>query len=167
MKPTIEEMIGAIEQAQDFLHAITAASYPVPFHQQQVSMQDVLQQVQMYLKTGNVVILISDLHDLDKSCEHALFGLAQMHTVMAYQVLDPVETQLSGHGQLPLLDEGSGEVITVNLQDEDILAKYREAVVKQQKQISDRLNQTGCKQIIASTAASIETVLSNDAHCHG
>ncbi len=146
-------------QLQAFLQHVSRQSHPVPFHRQQASLKDALQQVQLHLGAGNILILLGDFHDLDKECETSLYSLACMHEVIACHIYDPAEMQLPDSGRLSFLDESSGELCDLDSTNQIVKAAFSESCRKQHEQIRNRLQQTGCFLNLASTEQDILEVL--------
>lgn len=91
---------------------------------QESGLRAVLQQCQVQLSPGCIVILYSDFHDLQASDMPLLHALAQQHSVSARHILDVSEQTLPGHGSYNFAHGES--ITTLDCDDGTLATRYRE-----------------------------------------
>ncbi|WP_255875556.1 DUF58 domain-containing protein [Microbulbifer elongatus] len=70
-----------------------ALDSPIPSNGSQ-SLSTLLEEARRVARPGSAVFLISDCHDLDQSCEQALYSLTRHADLQVLRVTDPLEQQL-------------------------------------------------------------------------
>lgn len=134
-------------RAEDLLQAIIAPSQPKPFDDSACSLQSILRHVQLQLKAGNIVLLLSDFHDLDASCESQLLNLTRLHDVIAVCINDPSELQLPAATSVSIADEDTEEIVQLASADTATRVEYAQLHNNLQQQLQSRLEQAGCQFI--------------------
>ena len=104
-------------------------------------LQAVLQQCQVQLAPGCIIILYSDFHDLRAADMPMLHALAQQHTVYARHILDASEISLPMQGEYSFAE---GEELTaLDCNDAALAAAYRQQMQQRHDHIADWLRQAG------------------------
>ena len=142
--------------ADALLQAIIAPSHPTPFADETCSMRQLLQHVQLQLKAGNNLLLLSDFHDLDADCETQLFNLARLHDVIAVHINDPAELALPSAVALPVADELTDNAVDIGVHDDTTRKAYIALHQSRQRQLQARLEQTGCHYVALRTDRDLE-----------
>ena len=146
-------------RAEDLLQAINAPSEPSAFTDDTNSLESILRHVQLQLKAGNVVLLISDFHDLDATCESQLFNLTRLHEVIAVCINDPAELYLPKATTLTIANESSEDIVELGTHDTAARGEYMQLHNNVQKQLQARLEQAGCQFIQLRTDEDLEPLL--------
>jgi uncharacterized protein (DUF58 family) len=147
-------------RAEDLLQAINAPSEPGAFTDDANSLESILRHVQLQLKAGNVVLLISDFHDLDATCESQLLNLTRLHDVIAVCINDPAELYLPTATTLTIANEGNEDIVELSSHDTATRSEYMHLHNNMQKQLQARLEQAGCQFIQLRTDEDLEPLLS-------
>lgn len=118
---------------QALLNAISAPCPPLSFNTNADSLQQQLNELDLRLAEGSFVLLLSDFADLDPaSSAGVLRRLAIKHTMLAIQILDPVETHLPPLNHLLIDDPLSEQPINIDGRDPSRQAAYADAFARQQ-----------------------------------
>lgn len=151
-------------QVQPLLQHVNRQCMPLPFSETQPLWEDVLAQVQHHLSAGNIVILLSDFHDLNRESEPALLNLSRLHQVLSWQILDPIELSLPAQGQYTILQDGMAATMDIDMRDEWLRSRYAELAKQKQQQIMQRLSQTGSNVSNVLTTQDIQMALRMQAY---
>jgi len=124
---------------QMLIKALCAPCPPLAETEQHAGLRAVLQQCQVQLTPGCIVILYSDFHDLQASDMPLLHALAQQHSVSARHILDISEQSLPGHGEYTFAYGES--VTTLDCRDAALAARYREHMQQRQATVAEWFRQ--------------------------
>ncbi len=144
----------------NFIHAANKAC-PPPASAQTVppsdsrseeSLSHVIKLLTPMLAQGSSVKLISDFHDLDDNCRSSLLELSMMHHLQAIHIIDPVEVELPGCGNL-LVRSQNQSLIGIDSSNKQSSSQYR-------KVASNFLESK--QQLFRSLAISCQSVMTDD-----
>jgi uncharacterized protein (DUF58 family) len=126
------------------VQSMVAAVPPVAFDDPQPDLAEQLQQLLHRLPSGSFVLLLSDFADLDPDSATALLHhLAELHTVQAIQILDPVEARLPDTGSFLIEDRVSPEPLHIEGGDDVQHTRYAEAFADRQAKLVDCFRASG------------------------
>jgi uncharacterized protein (DUF58 family) len=141
---------------------------PLPFEQDQPSMEESLQLLVHRLPAGCFVLLVSDFLDLDPvTATPLLRHLAERHTVRAIQVLDPVEQDLPAAGDFLIEDGAAAQALRIDGRDALQRRLYRTACSNRQSRLVAGFKACGIPFQTCSVQDDVETCLGEpDAALH-
>ncbi len=95
------------------------------------TLNDILNKLK--LNDGAELIIISDLHDMNKQTISSLYTLSRRYKVSILQIQDPVEINLPTKGIFNIQNDSQPDMIELNCNNKNITTTY-------QQQISERFN---------------------------
>lgn len=131
---------------------VSAQTIPLSDSRNEESLSHVIKLITPMLAQGNSVILISDFNDLDDSCRPSLLELSMTHHLQAIHIIDPVEVELPGCGNL-LVRSQNQSLIGIDSSNKQSSSQYR-------KVASSFLESK--QQLFRSLAIPCQTVMTND-----
>ncbi|GMR06868.1 MAG: DUF58 domain-containing protein [Gammaproteobacteria bacterium] len=131
---------------------VSAQTIPLSDSRNEESLSHVIKLITPMLAQGNSVILISDFNDLDDSCRSSLLELSMTHHLQAIHIIDPVEVELPGCGNL-LVRSQNQSLIGIDSSNKQSSSQYR-------KVASSFLESK--QQLFRSLAIPCQTVMTND-----
>jgi uncharacterized protein (DUF58 family) len=148
---------------QGLIQAMAAPCPPLAFEQAQPDLAEQLQQVLHRLPAGSFVLLLSDFADLDPdSATSLLHHLAELHTVRAIQVLDPVETQFPESGVFLIEDRASTQPLRIDGHDVVQQDLYTKIFADRQVDLAACFRESGIPFRTCMTRDDVETCLGNE-----
>ncbi len=97
------------------------------------SIKNAVQYIYRLIKKRSIIFVVSDFFDVDYL--DSLKLLARKHDVIALRVIDKAEQELPKAGLLHLKDPETGELLTINSNNEKIREQYKQTVKEQEKRI--------------------------------
>jgi uncharacterized protein (DUF58 family) len=126
---------------QALIRQLCAACPPLDEVTHRSGMRAILQQCQVQLAPGCIIILYSDFHDLQASDMQLLHALAQQHTVYARHIIDASEQALPAHGEYNF---AQGEDTTaLNCNDAALTTRYAQHMQQRHATIAEWFRQAG------------------------
>jgi uncharacterized protein (DUF58 family) len=126
---------------QMLIKALCAPCPPLAETEHTAGLRAVLQQCQVQLTPGCIVILYSDFHDLQAADMPLLHALAQHHSVAARHILDVSEQTLPSRGEYNFAHGES--VTTLDCHDAALATRYRQHMQQRQATLADWFRQAG------------------------
>lgn len=126
---------------QALIQALSAACPPLPDNAGAAALSTVLQQCQVQLAPGCIIMLYSDFHGLQAQDMPLLHALAQRHSVYAHHILDASESRLPQQGEYHFAQ--GDELTTVDCNDAGLAARYRQQMAQRHAEIADWFRQAG------------------------
>jgi uncharacterized protein (DUF58 family) len=126
---------------QALIKQLCAGCAPLPETSSSGTLRTVLQQCQVQLAPGCIVILYSDFHELQASDMPLLHALAQRHSVYARHIIDVSEQALPTHGEYQFAF--GEEQTTLNCNDAMLTDRYQQHMQQRHAEIATWLQQAG------------------------
>jgi len=121
----------------DFVLSLSKPCAPLDFEGDQPSLEEILQLLLHRLPAGCFLLLLSDFCDLDPELHVAeLQHLAELHTVRAIQILDPIEQQLPAFDLL-IEDRGSSHPLRIDGRDNSLQHLYTQTFQDRQLKLAE------------------------------
>lgn len=103
-----------------------------------------------YAVRRGFIAVISDFL-LEPGWEPGLHQLAERHTVVAVETVDPRELELPAVGCIVVEDPETGEQLSVDTNDEGLRRRFQLAATSQRQAIAEEINKTGAEHLQLST----------------
>lgn len=139
---TVEEGVGATSPADAIRLAIAAAP------------------------RGGLVVLVSDFRG-PPDWRQPLAALAARHHVLAVEVDDPREAELTDIGELTLVDAETGREVRVDTSSRRLRDRYAQAAAEERATVATALRRIGVDQIVLSTAGDWLRTFAGELHVRG
>jgi len=97
-----------------------------------------------------LVIVVSDFRG-DRDWEHPLRTLRARHGVLAVEIRDPREQELTPMGDLWLVDPETGRQLQVNTSRRRVRRRFAEAAAAERAEVADALRRTTADHLVLST----------------
>ncbi len=123
-----------------------AADMPRPQRAGRTDLAPALARTGAYATHRGLVAVISDFL-VEPGWDRELRRLVQRHTVVAVEVVDPLELSLPPVGQLVVRDPETGDTLVVDTSDADLRGRYREAAAQQRAQIQQSISRAGAEHL--------------------
>ena len=137
------EQVRPSQELQSLQKQVISPCPPLENDSSNISLQKILNLLQVQLSPGCIVILLSDFHDLDASMTSALHQLASQHHLLAYHIIDPAEQSLPRQGQYFLSRGESHENLEVNSSNSHLFQVYHEVMQQRHRYIEKTLQSNG------------------------
>ncbi|MBI1424811.1 MAG: DUF58 domain-containing protein [Gammaproteobacteria bacterium] len=126
---------------QALIRALCAATPPLAEDAPTATLRSVLEQTQVQLAPGCIVILYSDFHELQASDMPMLHALAQTHTLYARHIIDVSEQTLPADGEYDFARQD--EQTTLDCSDSALTAAYAQRMQHRHNEIATWFQQAG------------------------
>jgi uncharacterized protein (DUF58 family) len=130
-----------LQSLQNALLAPATSNYDAA----EISLPQVLRQLQTQLQPGCLVFVISDCQDLAAESLPLLLGLARAHRLIAQHVVDPIELMPPVQGDFAIWDEASHRSARLNCNDAMTRQQVTQALQDYQVGIETLLRQGGAE----------------------
>ncbi len=109
----------------NLLKASNAACPPLENENNEVSLNHTLRLLLNMLVHGSIIYLISDFHDLDSSSHPLLLQLSEEHKVIAINISDSIEKDLSQASSVSIYNPENNGVIYLNEKNDSLNKQYQ------------------------------------------
>jgi uncharacterized protein (DUF58 family) len=114
------------------------------------SLRDALQLTDRLARQRALVVVVSDFRG-PRDWRPPLVRLAGRHTVIAVEVRDPREQELTNVGRLRLVDPESGRQLRVDTADARLRERFAVAAAEERRQLVGLLSSAGVRHVALST----------------
>lgn len=114
---------------------------PLAQESRRIGLLAILQQCQVRLPPGCIVILYSDFHELQASDMQLLHALGQQHTLYSRHIIDVAEQSLPGQGEYTFAR--NEETTSLNCSDAELVARYQQQMQRRHDTVADWFSQAG------------------------
>jgi uncharacterized protein (DUF58 family) len=97
-----------------------------------------------------LVVIVSDFRG-DRDWEGGLRVLRARHGVLAVEIRDPREMELTPMGDLWLVDPETGRQLQVNTSRRSIRRRFAKAAAEEREEVAAAIRQAGCDHLVLST----------------
>ena len=132
-KRSKHNVLAALQLLQSFNHKLTS-----PIGHGPLSLAQMLKDTRRIAKPGSALFIVSDLHDLDAEAEKQLFHLHRHLDITLIRTTDPLESRISGAGQLTVTNGQERQLLPVG--DRRFQQQYR-ALSEQREQLLQQTTQ--------------------------
>ena len=115
---------------------------------------------------GGLVVLVSDFRG-PRDWLRQLAALAARHHVIAVEIDDPRESELTDVGELTLIDAETGREVRVDTSSTRLRERYAEGARAERESLARDLRRLGVDHIVLSTAGSWLRTLAGDLRLRG
>jgi len=115
---------------------------------------------------GGLVVLVSDFRG-PRDWRRPLAALAARHHVLAVEIDDPRETELTDVGELTLVDAETGREVRVDTSSRRLRERFAEAAAGERASIATELRRMGVDHIVLSTRGDWLRALAGELHVRG
>ena len=115
---------------------------------------------------GGLVVLVSDFRG-PRDWLRQLAALAARHHVIAVEIDDPRESELTDVGELTLIDAETGREVRVDTSSKRLRERFAEGAAAERASLARDLGRLGVDHIVLSTAGSWLRTLAGDLHLRG
>lgn len=115
---------------------------------------------------GGLVVLVSDFRG-PRDWRKPLAGVAARHHVIAIEIGDPRESELTDVGELTLVDAETGREVRVDTSSKRLREKFAEAAAEDRASVATDLRRLGVDHIRLSTAGNWLRSLAGDLRLRG
>ena len=115
---------------------------------------------------GGLVVLVSDFRG-PRDWLRQLAALAARHHVIAVEIDDPRESELTDVGELTLIDAETGHEVRVDTSSTRLRERYAEGAQAERESLARDLRRLGVDHIVLSTAGSWLRTLAGDLRLRG
>ncbi len=115
---------------------------------------------------GGLVVLVSDFRG-PRDWLRQLAALAARHHVIAVEIDDPRESELTDVGELTLIDAETGREVRVDTSSTRLRERYAEGAQAERESLARDLRRLGVDHIVLSTAGSWLRTLAGDLRLRG
>ena len=126
---------------QALIRQLCAACPPLPETAHTGGLQAILQQCQVQLAPGCILILYSDFHELQAGDMQLLHALAQQHTVYARHIIDVSEQTLPAQGEYNFVQGEDTTVLDCN--DAALTSHYQQHMQQRHATVAEWFRQAG------------------------
>jgi uncharacterized protein (DUF58 family) len=102
-------------------------------------------------RARGLIVVVSDFRG-DRDWESVLRGLRARHGVLAVEIRDPRELELTPMGDLWLVDPETGRQLQVNTSRRSIRKRFAEAAAAEREDVAAALRRAGADHLVLSTA---------------
>ena len=103
------------------------------------------------VRRRSIVAIVSDFRG-PRDWRRPLLQLASRHDVLAVEVRDPREQELTDAGDLWLVDPESGRQLQVNTRNAKLRARFREEAAAERRDVARELKSVGVAHLVLSTS---------------
>lgn len=146
----IEQYIPAAKGRSHVWHIIKSILTPRQFN----AGTDIKQALDFLMKVTHKKHMCFLISDFIAQLPKALANVARRHDLIAVQVKDARETQLSASGLIDFIDSESGASITLDTSNKQTQAALQQAERQRQQQLQQQLHKNSIDSFIISTASS-------------
>ena len=115
---------------------------------------------------GGLVVLVSDFRG-PRDWLRQLAALAARHHVIAVEIDDPRESELTDVGELTLIDAETGREVRVDTSSKGLRERFAEGAAAERASLARDLGRLGVDHIVLSTAGSWLRTLAGDLRLRG
>jgi uncharacterized protein (DUF58 family) len=115
---------------------------------------------------GGLVVLVSDFRG-PRDWLRQLAALAARHHVIAVEIDDPRESELTDVGELTLIDAETGREVRVDTSSKRLRERFAEGAAAERASLARDLGRLGVDHIVLSTAGSWLRTLAGDLRLRG
>lgn len=112
---------------------------------------DALDRVDRLATSRGVVVIVSDLRDDAASFARPLRRLAAKHTVVAVEVVDPLEGELPAAGHLVLVDPETGRTVEADTSSPQLRSAFAHAERTRRTAVAGALQHAGATHVVLRT----------------
>jgi uncharacterized protein (DUF58 family) len=126
---------------QALIRQICTACPPLPENERSGDLKTILQQCQVQLAPGCILILYSDFNDLQANDMQLLHALAQQHTVYARHIIDISEQSLPTHGELHFVQ--GDDTTALNCNDAVLTQRFQQHMQQRHTMLAEWFREAG------------------------
>jgi uncharacterized protein (DUF58 family) len=115
---------------------------------------------------GGLVVIVSDFRG-QRDWLRSLAALAARHHVIAVEIDDPREAELTDVGELTLIDAETGREVRVDTSSRKLRDRFAEAATQERASLAADLRRLGVDHIVLSTAGSWLRTLASELRVRG
>jgi len=115
---------------------------------------------------GGLVVLVTDFRG-PRDWQRPLAALAARHHILAIEVADPRETELTDIGELTLIDAETGREVRVDTSSRLLRERFAAAAIADRASVASDLRRLGVDHIVLSTAGDWLRSLAREPHVRG
>jgi uncharacterized protein (DUF58 family) len=116
-----------------------------------MTLADALARTGALARQKSLVVVVSDFRG-DREWRRPLLGLAGQHDVLAIEVRDPREQELSDVGLLWLIDPETGRQLRVDTRSRRLRERFAVAASAERSQVARMLSSVGVRHVVLSTS---------------
>ena len=109
-----------------------------------------LERVAAVARARGLVVVVSDFRG-ERDWEHRLRSLRARHGVLAVEIRDPRELELTPMGDLWLVDPETGRQLQVNTSRRGVRRRFAEAAAAERAEVAAALRRVGAEHLVLST----------------
>jgi uncharacterized protein (DUF58 family) len=102
-------------------------------------------------RARGLLVVVSDFRG-ERDWEGTLRSLRARHGVLAVEVRDPRELELTAMGDLWLVDPETGRQVQVNTSNRSVRRRFAHAAAAEREEVAAALRRTGAEHLVLSTA---------------
>jgi uncharacterized protein (DUF58 family) len=102
---------------------------------------------------GGLVVVVSDFRG-PRDWATAIAAVASRSTVLAIEIRDPREDELTDVGQLTLVDGETGREVRVDTSSRALRDRFKEAAADERAELARELRRVGVRHVVLSTSGS-------------
>ncbi len=134
-------MLGLLTALRDDEHAASGAT----------SFSEVLGRINRMGRHGNLVVVVSDFRG-DSNWRLPLLEMTARHTVIAAEIRDPREQELTNVGDVWMTDPETGRSLRVDTGRREIRERFAQAASSERADVARLLSESGARHVVLSTA---------------
>ncbi|HEY3164877.1 MAG TPA: hypothetical protein VGJ71_10985, partial [Candidatus Limnocylindrales bacterium] len=115
---------------------------------------------------GGLVVLVSDFRG-PRTWRRPLAALAARHHVLAIEIDDPREAELTDVGELTLIDAETGREVRVDTSSRRVRERFVVAAAEERASVATELRRIAVDHIVLSTAGDWLRTLAGELHLRG
>jgi len=115
---------------------------------------------------GGLIVLVSDFRG-PRDWRRPLAALAARHHVLAVEIDDPREAELTDVGELTLVDAETGREVRVDTSSQRLRERFVAAAAEERASVATELRRMGVDHIVLSTAGDWLRTLAAELHVRG
>jgi uncharacterized protein (DUF58 family) len=115
---------------------------------------------------GGLVVLVTDFRG-PRDWVRPLAALAARHHVLAIEIRDPREGELTDVGELTLVDAETGREVRVDMSSRRLRERYAEAAAADRASVATELRRIGVDHLVLSTKGDWLRTLARELHVRG
>ena len=115
---------------------------------------------------GGLVVLVSDFRG-PRTWRRPLAALSARHHVLAVEIDDPREAELTDVGELTLIDAETGQEVRVDTSSRRLRERFVAAAAEERASVATELRQIGVDHIVLSTSGDWLRTLAGELHVGG
>ena len=101
-------------------------------------------------RARGLIVVVSDFRG-ERDWEGPLRSLRARHGVLAVEIRDPRELELTAMGDLWLVDPETGRQLQVNTSRRSVRRRFAEAAAAEREEVAAALRRTGADHLVLST----------------